>query len=422
MIVIFLTQLWPEQCASGASTRTLQLIGYFLRWGWQVHVWSDAELNTHEQALRGMGCQTLRVAPNDERFDSQILVADPHMVVFDRFSMEEKFSFRVWRQCPNALRVLDTVDLHSIRLARGKQLKHLDEDTLCCPDFEFAKFIDQSDGIWERELAAILRSDLVLVVSDFEMDLLVHQFKVPKEIVHLCRLTYPARSVAAPGFEDRAGFVALGCFRHPPNVDAFNYLSRTFWPRLRARLPQAVLHVWGSHMGPSAPIHASRQAGIFMKGHAPSAIAALEQARVHLALVRYGAGIKSKISDAFYAGTPSVTTKIGVEGMTDGADFPGFVSSDLDEAVEHAVLLHKDKSAWEKKASLCGALLQASYEEKSTLNSLKEKIEWILQNIAEQRRFNPLSRVLWHQSFRSTEYFSRWIETKQELAVMRQSP
>jgi hypothetical protein len=323
--------------------------------------------------------------------------------------------------------VLDTVDLHSLRLARGKQIKQFKQlkqhgDTiLCCPDLDFMSYFDQSDGTWERELAAILRSDLVLVVSDFERDLLVHQFKVPTEIVHLCRLTYPARSAAAPGFEDRQGFVALGCFRHPPNVDAFNYLSSNFWPRLRGRLSNAVLHVWGSHMGPRAPIQTSRQAGIIAKGHAPSAVLALEQARVHLALVRYGAGIKSKISDSFFAGTPSVTTRIGAEGMMDGADFPGFVSSDLDEAVEHAVLLHEHKTVWEQKALLCGAVLQASYDEKSTLKPLEEKVKFILQNLPGQRRANPLGRVLWHQSSRSTEYFSRWIETKQVLAEIRQS-
>jgi hypothetical protein len=421
MKALFLAQLWPEQNASGASTRTLQLIQFFIHCGWHVHVWSDAEPNGHEQVLRDLGCQTLRVAPNDDGFDSQLVAVDPQMVVFDRFSMEEKFSFRVWRNCPNALRVLDTVDLHSIRLARGKQLKQQDDAILCCPDLEFKNYFDQSDGTWERELAAILRSDLVLVVSDFERDLLVHQFKVPQEIVHLCRLTYPARSTRAPGFEDRSGFVALGCFRHPPNVDAFNYLSRIFWPRLRGRLPNAVLHVWGSHMGPSAPIQSSRQAGISVKGHAPSAVLALEQARVQLALVRYGAGIKSKISDAFFAGTPSVTTRIGAEGMMDGAEFPGFVSSDLDEAVEHAVLLHEDKTLWNQKALLCGAVLRASYDEKSTLKPLEEKVKSILQNLPGQRRSNPLGRVLWHQSFRSTEYFSRWIETKQVLAEIRQS-
>jgi hypothetical protein len=422
MKALFLTQLWPEQNASGASTRTLQLIQFFLHRGWQVNVWSDAEPNGHEQVLRDVGCQTLRVAPNDDSFDAELVAVDPQMVVFDRFSMEEKFSFRILRNCPNALRVLDTVDLHSVRLARGKQIKQFKQlkeqgdAVLCCPDLDFESYTDQSDGTWERELAAILRSDLVLVVSDYERDLLVHQLKVPQEILLLCRLTYPPRMMAAPGFEERQGFVALGCFRHPPNVDAFNYLSRIFWPRLRGRLPNAILHVWGSHMGPSAPIQSSRQAGIFVKGHAPSAFLALEQARVHLALVRYGAGIKSKISDSFFAGTPSVTTRIGAEGMLDGADFPGFVSSALDEAIEHAVLLHEDKTVWQEKASLCGAVLHASYDEKSTLKPLEEKVNSILQNLPGQRRYNPLGRVLWHQSFRSTEYFSRWIQTKQVLA------
>ena len=105
----------------------------------------------------------------------------------------------------------------------------------------------------------------------------------------------------------------------------------------------------------------------------------------------------------------------------DGAEFPGFVSSDLDEAVEHAVLLHDDKTVWDEKVLLCGAVLRASYDEKSTLEPLEEKVNSILQNLPDQRRSNPVGRVLWHQSFRSTEYFSRWIQTKQELSEVRQS-
>lgn len=415
MRVLFLTQLWPEENASGASSRTLQLIGCFLLLGWQVQVWCDAEPNLHEQGLRALGCQTLRVGPNDDGFDAQIAAAQPQIVLFDRYSIEEKFSFRVRRHCPNALRVLDTVDLHSVRLARGKKLKRLEEGVLCCPDLDFLQEFEKSDGTWERELAAILRSDLVLVVSDFERDLLLHHFKVPKELVHLCRLTYHARNAAVPGFDERHGFVALGCFLHPPNQDAFHYLSRFFWPRLRDRLPHAFLHIWGSHMGSNVPVNAWRQSGIVAKGHAPSAIRALEQARVHLALVRYGAGIKSKISDAFLAGTPTITTPIGVEGMTDGAAFPGFVAHELEDAVEQAVILHEQKTTWQEKASLCGSVLRSSYGKESTLIPLRKKLEWTLENLSEQRSANPLGRVLWHQSLRSTEYFSRWIQTKQGL-------
>jgi hypothetical protein len=102
MKVLFLTQIWPEANASGASTRTLQLMDMFNGKGWQVYVWSDAELNVHSAALESMGCKSFRIGPNDPRFDSEIRDLLPDVVVFDRLSIEEKFSFRVWKECPGA--------------------------------------------------------------------------------------------------------------------------------------------------------------------------------------------------------------------------------------------------------------------------------------------------------------------------------
>ena len=39
-------------------------------------------------------------------------------VVFDRFYTEEAFSFMVKEACPNALRILDMQDVHSLRIGR----------------------------------------------------------------------------------------------------------------------------------------------------------------------------------------------------------------------------------------------------------------------------------------------------------------
>ena len=46
-------------------------------------------------------------------------------MLFDRFMMEEQFGWRVAENCPNALRILDTEDLHFLRKTRHQQLKKL---------------------------------------------------------------------------------------------------------------------------------------------------------------------------------------------------------------------------------------------------------------------------------------------------------
>jgi hypothetical protein len=309
---------------------------------------------------------------------------------------------------------LDTVDLHSIRVHRSKQLASLAKTALCCPSFDFEDFLQQQDGLWEREIAAVFRSDLVLVVSDFERDVLVRSFKVPQVNVQLCRLSYPHRDTAPLQYHERQGFVAIGSFRHPPNVDALSFLLDEFWPLLRNRLPHAELEIWGSHMTAGHARQMAKRPGVHVKGYAPCAREVLARARVHLALVRFGAGIKTKISDAFFSGTPTVTTPIGVEGMLDDAEFPGFVSGDLSEALEHAVWLHEDNSVWNEKAELTSTVLQKGYTAESTTIALGRRVDAIMERLPQHRSANPLGRVFWHQSCRSTEYFSKWIELKEK--------
>jgi hypothetical protein len=50
---------------------------------------------------------------------------NPAVVLFDRFMMEEQFGWRVSENCPDALRLLDTEDLHCC-LARQNSLRKKD--------------------------------------------------------------------------------------------------------------------------------------------------------------------------------------------------------------------------------------------------------------------------------------------------------
>ncbi|HBX56018.1 MAG TPA: glycosyltransferase, partial [Pseudomonas sp.] len=61
---------------------------------------------------------------NCDSFDAMVAALQPDLVLFDRFFTEEQFAWRVERAWPNALRVLDTSDLHSLREARQQLLKN----------------------------------------------------------------------------------------------------------------------------------------------------------------------------------------------------------------------------------------------------------------------------------------------------------
>ena len=392
MKLLHLSSVWPEPRASAAGFRVRNLVDAALREGWQVVCASTGRLNEHVAELEALGISTAPMQPNDPAFDSWVRAIDPDIVIMDRFIIEEQFGWRVEESCPRALRVLDTVDLHFLRRSRGDQLPLVNETTL-------------------REVASIYRSDCAMVISSYEFELLVNEFGVPREQLMLTRLFYPAHA-AAPAFSERRDFTMIGNFRHPPNLDAVKWLNQEVWPLIRARLPGAEVHLYGAYPSREAVDLDDERSGFRVRGFCPDQFEMFGQYRVNLAPLRFGAGIKGKITDGWFRGTPNVTTPIGAEGMADGLEWGGLIGTSAGEIADAAVLLHEEERRW-KEASQNGYRIMGEFYD-TALNSAG----WIgrLKQIASQRESmrarNFTGRMLNHHLHRSTSYLSKWIELK----------
>ena len=80
-------------------------------------------MSDHKADLDELGIDNHAIELNSSSFDSVIASIAPDVVIFDRYMTEEQFSWRVKEACPNALRVLNTEDLHSLRQARLDAVK-----------------------------------------------------------------------------------------------------------------------------------------------------------------------------------------------------------------------------------------------------------------------------------------------------------
>ena len=154
--LLIIGYVWPEPNSSAAGSRMLQLISFFQREGYQVTFVSPAQQTEHMADLSAMAIQVKGISLNCTSFDRFILELQPTIVLFDRFMMEEQFGWRVIQSCPHALRILDTEDLFCLRHARHqahKQKRVLSDNDLLTSDLA------------KREVAAIFRSDLSLMIS-----------------------------------------------------------------------------------------------------------------------------------------------------------------------------------------------------------------------------------------------------------------
>jgi glycosyltransferase involved in cell wall biosynthesis len=401
----------------------MQILEAFVGQGWQVTFSSPAAAGEHTADLAALGIEGCAITLNDSSFDRFIEGLQPDIVLFDRFMMEEQFGWRVERHCPNALRVLETSDFASLRDARQRLLKqHLKDATE--PNDCTALFAPQGQALYAhmaeadmtlREIAAIYRCDLSLMISDVEIDLLTQVFGVPANLLLWCPLMLQVPDAPLPGFNEREHFLSIGNFRHAPNWDAVQWMKAAVWPLIRARLPHAQLHIYGAYTPPKATALHNPKQGFLILDRADDALRVMRQARVALAPLRFGAGIKGKLADAMLCGTPSVTTSIGSEGMHGELPWPGAVANDAARLAAAAVALYEDPQRWQQAQRQGVRLLAERYAAKPHQEALIQRLQALGGQLAAHRLGNFTGTLLRHHHHKSTQYMAQWIEAKNRL-------
>lgn len=404
--VLMLGSIWPEVGASAASTRVLGIVDALLACGYHVTFSADAKEGPSSQDLEKRGVSCIRLLTNDPAFDAFVAELQPDITIFDRYTTEEKFSWRVRAQCPTSVRVLDTIDLHFVRHARtkahaaGKDIR------------DWPTLLHFAGDIALREIAAIYRSDLSLIVSDEELSVLSTMAGVPLDLLHLYRLTYPIPPAKRTPFAERTGYIMIGSFRHPPNEDSVLWMKHELWPAIRRLQPNASIHIYGAHAQKKHLDLSAPAEGLHVMGYAADPLKLMAEKRVNLAPLRFGAGIKGKIADGWWSGTPVVTTAIGAEGMHGGLPFGGITAEKVDELALAAVALHDDASVWEAKSWASQTIIKQLYTPEVTELPFLARLQEQLATREALRLRNFTGQMLWQQTLRATEYFSRWIELK----------
>lgn len=192
-----------------------------------------------------------------------------------------------------------------------------------------------------REAQLVELVDCIGVHSPVEQDILKREFGA-RCIVHL-PLPIPPMPPTSTPLEERDGLLFVGS-THPPNVDAIRHFIRYVFPSIRKRNPATRLWIVGDVCAKVTSL--GREPGVHLVGHARNLQPWFERARVFVAPLRYGAGIKGKVLGAMSAGVPVVTTTIGAEGIGLESGLSAFIE-DSDEGFADAVhRLTTDRELW----------------------------------------------------------------------------
>jgi glycosyltransferase involved in cell wall biosynthesis len=271
----------------------------------------------------------------------------PDLIVIQFWGVAEAHLPALRAAHPHAKILIDSVDLHFVREVRGG-------------DFSGA------GATFGRELAAYRSADGTLTVSQKEADWLMDLLPGTKAYV------LPLMETFAPSplpFAERRGIVFLGSFRHQPNVDALDWLVREIVPQLDPALLTAhPLQIIGYGLHEYAPAHAALKLhGVEMIGAVESVVPYLERARAMIAPLRFGAGTKGKLIQAALIGTPSVTTRIGVEGLPLEHEHSVLIADDAPAFAAALTRLLNDAPLWERLSAEARQRIEAQHSRAAVL-------------------------------------------------------
>ncbi|PKD17099.1 glycosyltransferase [Salegentibacter salinarum] len=400
--------VWPEPNSSAAGSRILQLLEFFLAENYEITFVSTAARSEFAVDLEKMNIASQVIIMNHPSFDELLKKIRPDLVLFDRFMTEEQFGWRVDETCPDAVKILDTEDLHFLRKTRTEAYKkNISAESL---------YFDVD--ITKREIGSIYRCDLSLIISEVEMDLLQKEFKIAKNLLHylpflLETISYENKAKLPP-FNERQNFISIGNFLHEPNWNAVLYLKEKIWPLIRQQLPNSNLEIYGAYPSQKVWNLNNEKEGFIVKGRARNAEYVMKNAKVCLAPIQFGAGLKGKLIQAMQCGTPSVTTSIGAEGIPGALDWNGFITNDPKEFAEKSVRLYSEEKLWKNSVENGFRIINSRFNKEAFQQDFSERLTDLVQNLNFYRQKNFIGKMLQHHQHRSTYFMAKFIEEKEK--------
>lgn len=399
--ILIIGLVWPEPTSSAAGWRMLQLIDELKKISNDIHFACAASKSESSHPLHELGVISHDIVLNDSSFNDFIVDLSPDIVVYDRFITEEQFSWRVKQLFPNIVSVLDTEDLHFVRRARTTAFKTNTEVNYDTPDCY-------------RELSSIYRTDLSIIISKFEYDLLINHFNIPsKQLLYLPFIENEITNETKdklPHFNNRKDFMFIGNFIHEPNYQTVLQLKK-IWSSIKKRLTNTQIHIYGAYASQKILQLNNANDGFIIKGKADNVNEIMQKYRVLVAPIPFGAGLKGKFIDGFRNGLPNVTSKIGSEGMY-ADNWGGFIAENENDFVDAVCKLYEHETEWNRAVANGFDILNNQFSERIWNGVLKDAVLKIHENIEAHRSNLFIQKIMWQNGLQTVKYMSLWIEQK----------
>lgn len=332
----------PQPDRDAGSRATWQVIETLVARGYQVTFWPE---NLHYDpdyapALQQLGVEVLFGGEYSGRFDAWMAEHGGWLdaVVLNRPHVAAPLVDSV-RRHSRAVLVYYGHDIHHLRMQQQLALK---------PDssvgYELERLRDFEHALWRQ-------ADVVLYPS-VEETAHVRAWltrNAPSATTRAETIPLYAYSrladVQIPAPDVRRDILFVAGFAHAPNVDAAVWFVRTVLPLVTSELPGVRVSLVGSNPHPDVLALASDQVEVSGYVSDEELARRYRHARVSIAPLRFGGGVKGKVLESLLHGVPCVTTSVGLQGLADAASFMSADDIAEDMAARILTLLRED-AAW----------------------------------------------------------------------------
>ncbi|MDR6423178.1 SAM-dependent methyltransferase/glycosyltransferase involved in cell wall biosynthesis [Paraburkholderia phenoliruptrix] len=362
--IVMIDAFVPKPDQDSGSADLFWYMRIFHAFGYQVSfiaAFEEKPLESYADALRRWGVR-VQYATDLGHLNHLVMeeAKDAQVVLVQRVVVARHVVQALRERQVSAKIVFGTVDLHYLR-----------EERIAIHE-RSAEALDYALTLRREELRAMALSDATIVVSRLEYDIVkealpevnVHRIPIPR---------LPVRSTST--FADRAGVVFVGGFAHRPNIDAVMFLVMEIWPIVRQHLPKAELRIVGSNVTPEVQALDNPAAGVKIVGFVEDLDGVMSTARLSVAPLRFGAGIKGKVVSSLLHGLPCVLSKMASEGMglVDGEHvLEGETAEEIAAAI---VRLHEDPQLWQRIADAGYLAASAEYSVESVAAKFSELLD-----------------------------------------------
>ena len=351
----------PQWDRHSGALRMSRILGILVELGWQV---TFAPGNNHfsepyTSELRQQGIEVVGVSESVHTYLKDKGKDFFEVALLSRPEDGSRWLSAFRTHSPKTKIVYDTVDLHVIRMERGRLLGRNDLS------------IESEKRIADLERGLIKASDLTLVVSEVEKDWLSEE--MPDAPVLVVGNVH-SEELSAAKYEERDGLLFIGSWNHLPNRDAVEFLLQEIAPDLWKQFPDLLIHLVGSDIPSSIGADDKR---IISHGWVEDISKLYDQVKLSVAPLRYGAGLKGKVGESLCRGVPVIGTSIAFEGFDLGADLEKIQSDSSTGLVKAITEVYQDENLWSELASSGRKKVLSMLGEDQTTKNL----QFILENI-----------------------------------------